>query len=244
MVNLIVDNGNSFTKIAIFESSKLVGFEKLEKITIESFEDIFRKIIVQNCILSSVADFPGEYVKYLSLKTNFIQFTHQTPIPIKNTYATPETLGLDRLAAACGAFSLFPEEDCLIIDAGTCLTYDFVNKNAEYNGGAISPGLTMRYRALHTFTNKLPLVQFMQEKVDVMGKTTQDAIRSGVQNGILMEVERMIQWYKERYPALKTIICGGDAKFFDTHLKNTIFAEPNLVLVGLNSILNYNHGSN
>jgi type III pantothenate kinase len=150
---------------------------------------------------------------------------------------------MDRLAAVVGANYFFPEQDCLVIDAGTCITFDYIDRNKKYFGGSISPGLTMKFKALHTFTGRLPLVEQTEknaEQVPLVGQNTVACLQSGVLNGTLAEVDGMIAAYLKQSPDLITVMCGGDAPFFETNLKARIFAVPDLVLIGLNRILNYN----
>ncbi len=146
---------------------------------------------------------------------------------------------MDRLAGVCGAIELFKETDTLVIDAGTCITYDFVDKQKNYFGGSISPGLKMRFKAVHTFTAKLPLVD-SANAVGLIGDSTESSIQSGVINGMIAEIEGIIMRYQDKYPGLRVILCGGDTAFFENKLKASIFAAPDLVLIGLNSILIYN----
>lgn len=160
-------------------------------------------------------------------------------LPFCVAYETPETLGSDRIAGVAGAYSLYPAQNCLVINAGTCLTTDFIGKNAVYEGGSISPGINMRFKALNTFTARLPLVE-EKDPVTLTGKSTSEAIKSGVVNGMLAEIKGMIDFYRLVYPDCRIIITGGDSFFFDRNLKADIFAVPELVLIGLNFILEYN----
>jgi type III pantothenate kinase len=160
------------------------------------------------------------------------------PLPITIQYDTPHTLGVDRIAGACGAKQLFPDVHTLVIDAGTCVTYDFTDSQGIYYGGGISPGLRMRFEALHTFTAKLPLVEPGQ--APLIGTNTETSIQSGVVNGMLAEMDGIIRQYQEKYPLLQVILCGGDGSFFENRLKASIFASPDLVLIGLNSVLIHN----
>ena len=169
----------------------------------------------------------------------YLLLDHQTPLPIRNRYLTKETLGYDRIAAAVEASARFPGQDILIIDAGTAITIDFVNSENEFLGGNISPGLLMRYRALHEFTGKLPLVEPADQDA-LLGDDTEGAIRAGVQNGIIFELDGYINEQKKRYPRLQILMTGGDAVFFDKNLKNYIFVDLNLNLFGLHRILEYN----
>jgi len=162
-----------------------------------------------------------------------------TPLPIENLYRSKVTLGKDRLAAAVAAADRFPGKDILVISAGTCITYDFVNSGKEYLGGGISPGIQMRLQAMHTFTGKLPLISF-KKNVPLIGNTTERSILSGVLHGAIAEIEGIAVHYKEQFPEVVIIISGGDAKYFDKRLKISIFAFPNIVIHGLYQILDFN----
>jgi len=243
-MNLVIDIGNTLTKIEFF-SDNIVVFSKKYKIFKLNY---LKKIIAQQnpekkinaAIISSVSYYPEELIKYLKNNSiNTIFFDEHTPIPLKNLYETPVSLGKDRLAAAVGANFLYPHKNVLCIDLGTCIKYDFVNENNEYLGGAISPGYKMRLKALNTFTGKLPLIEI--KKINVLiGRNTEESILSGVINGISSEINDTILKYKKKYPKLKLILSGGDMKNFDNNLKISIFAFSNIVSFGLNIILEYN----
>ena len=168
-----------------------------------------------------------------------MEFTYQTPIPIRNLYRTPQTLGVDRLAAVIAAYTTKPHHPALVIDAGTCITYDFIDEHGQYQGGNISPGMEMRFKALHGFTSKLPKIEASGETPDY-GYSTETAIRSGVIRGIEHEISGYIQHLKKNYPSLLVFLTGGNEFSFDTNLKSGIFADGFLVLKGLNRILDYN----
>jgi type III pantothenate kinase len=168
-----------------------------------------------------------------------MEFTYQTPIPIRNLYRTPQTLGVDRLAAVIAAYTTKPHHPALVIDAGTCITYDFIDEHGQYQGGNISPGMEMRLKALHEFTSKLPKIEVSGETPDY-GYSTETAIRSGVIRGIEHEISGYIQHLKKNYPSLLVFLTGGNEFSFDTNLKSGIFADGFLVLKGLNRILDYN----
>ena len=191
-------------------------------------------------ILSTTKHYSPELKQFLSENFNqFIELSHLTPIPIENLYETPETLGKDRLAAAVGANELFPDQNLLIIDAGTAITYDWVTEKNQYLGGNISPGLEMRFNALNQLTGKLPLVK-PSSPFPELGRNTEEAIRAGVQWGILFEIEQYLENFNRNFKNLQIIMTGGDSKFFDKYLKKTIFVHFNLTLIGLNRILEYN----
>jgi len=245
-MNLIADIGNSYTKLAVFDNEILKDKRIFKN---NNFEIISEEIIklkqvyprLTNFILSSVKN-EDKQLKGLikNLFQNYIFFNEKTPLPIKNYYQTPKTLGKDRLAGIVAAGNIFPNANVLVFDAGTALTVDFMNDKSEYFGGSIAPGLSMRFKALNKFTDKLPQVSVNDEFDSEFGTTTENAIQSGVQNGILYEVNGHIQKYSEKNPNLKVTFTGGDTFFFERRLKKQIFAEPNLILIGLNIILQYN----
>ena len=243
-VNLVIDIGNSFSKVAAFKGAEL---QKLETTTVVDkqfvlafLEDIGEK--VRHVILSAVKPYPADLDAFFrECFHTYIRLYHDVPLPLKVAYKTPKTLGMDRLAAVAGGMLRFPGKRLLVIDAGTCITYDFLNENLTYEGGAISPGIGMRFRALHNFTGQLPLIKWEKQKTTALtGQTTEEAILSGVINGTAAEMEGIIQAYVQRYPDICVILTGGDMGIFDKVLKNRIFADPNLVLTGLNEILRYN----
>jgi type III pantothenate kinase len=235
-MNLVIDSGNSAAKVGIFDHEKLV--EKLSLANEEDLRAFLAARTFDNVIISSVKADTRLLASWASAARRFI-LTKSLPLPIGNLYSTPETLGMDRVAGVCGAVQLFPSFDNLVIDAGTCITYDFVDKARNYHGGSISPGLKMRFQAVHTLTAKLPLVS-PKAGVELIGDTTEASIQSGVVNGLLAEIEGIIARYREKFTGLQVILCGGDAGFFENQLKASIFASPELVLIGLNSILIHN----
>jgi type III pantothenate kinase len=195
---------------------------------------------LNKAILSSVKPHDEELNRFLSENfEQFIELDHQTELPIENLYQTPETLGKDRLAAAVGANELFPDRNLLIIDAGTAITYDLVSENNQFIGGNISPGLAMRFKALNQFTGKLPLVDY-NDDFEPIGRNTTEAVRAGVQNGILFEIAQTIDLFNRNYQNLQIIMTGGDSNFFDKKLNYSIFVHFNLTLIGLNRILEHN----
>lgn len=195
---------------------------------------------ISKVILSSVKPKDDELVRFLSENFEyFLELDNQTELPIGNLYETPETLGKDRLAAAVGANELFPDRNLLIIDAGTAITFDLVSEKNQFIGGNISPGLEMRFKALNRFTGKLPLVSYSNE-FQPIGTNTADAIRAGVQNGILFEIAQTIDLFNRNYQNLQIIMTGGDSIFFDKKLNYSIFVHFNLTLIGLNRILEHN----
>jgi type III pantothenate kinase len=239
-MNLCIDQGNSSTKIAIFDQNKLIDQFNYELFELNSILEILEKYNLESCILSSVRSDNDELIRELTTKfRTFIQLSHNTLIPIENLYKTPETLGKDRLAAVIGAAYLKSETDILIVDAGTAITYDFIDSENKYQGGNIAPGLNLRLRSLHEFTQKLPLVDAKAE-TPFLGTDTNSAILSGAIYGIVFEIDGYINTLKIKYPKLSIFLTGGSTFYFDNKLKSAIFVEKNLVLIGLNRILQYN----
>ncbi len=237
MKQLIIDIGNTRIKTAVFEEESI-----LEERAFESLLDLksyAAMLVFDACLISSVK-FGEEELKSV-LTFDFLFLTKETAVPIVNRYGTPETLGVDRKAAAVGARVKFPEGNLLAIDLGSCITYDFLNASNEYLGGAISPGMSMRFNAMHQQTARLPLESLtIGQHHQIIADSTQSGLQSGVYHGILFEMEGFITSFQQQHQDLKVIICGGDSKFFETLTKDYIFVIPNLVLFGLNRILTYN----
>ena len=247
-MNLVIDIGNTLTKTAIFNSPEPGSFSSFEKLSLDGLKEIFfGNPGIKNVILSSVIEHDPGISSFLGSGYNFIELSHQTKLPLQNLYATPQSLGKDRLAAAVGVNLLFPGQYALSIDAGTCIKYDFVNAKNQYLGGAISPGIEMRFKALNQFTDKLPLVNYKFFD-QLVGQNTEDSLLSGVMNGVAEEVKGIIQRYEQQYPDVKVVFTGGYLKFLERIFnpatggtkKSSIFADPFLVLKGLNHILNFN----
>lgn len=236
-MNLIIDYGNTSAKVGIFDQHELI--QKYSFMRASELGDFLKQTPAQDLIVSSVNVDPREIIASAKVSGHKIILNPDTPLPITIDYKTPTTLGTDRVAAVCGALKLFPHQNTLVINAGTCIIYDFIDEEKKYLGGAISPGLMMRFKAVHAFTSKLPLVDPV-ENVQLIGKTTESSIQSGVVNGMVAEIDGIIEQYAKKYNDLKVILGGGDGQFFENKLKASIFASPNVVLIGLNSILIYN----
>ncbi|MCK9205319.1 MAG: type III pantothenate kinase [Bacteroidales bacterium] len=239
-MDFILDFGNTNKKLAVFKNRKLVDLQQFSRISLPTI----RKFVLQypgieNCILSSVARFPSSIIPFLSSCFRFIEMDEKTQVPLKNLYRSKNTLGYDRLAAAVAGSQMFPGKDVLVINAGTCITYDFITAQQEYLGGAISPGIQMRFQALHTFTGKLPLITYSDKEL-LTGKDTEESILSGVVTGATAEIEGIAEKYRSKHQDLMVILSGGDQKYFDKRLKISIFAQPNIVLFGLQQILEFN----
>jgi type III pantothenate kinase len=247
MPNLVIDAGNSTIKIAVFKQDEIVFSKTEETFNQEFIEAIAHQYQCRNIILSSVRDGLNIDETALALNFNYHRFSSESKIPVKNNYLSPKTLGLDRLAAVIGAHQIYKNKDVLVIDAGTCITYDMINKEGIYFGGSISAGINMRLKAMHQFTSKLPLVPFDESFDKSFGQNSSEAILSGVLNGVWFEAKGFLE--AQQTNNFKVILCGGDAPFFDTRFKNSIFAhlilhEPNLVLIGLNTVVKYQHDHN
>lgn len=240
-MNLVIDIGNSRIKLALFNDRDLMFTVPLDVLRAKHIQLMLDEHAdLKNVIVSSVRDYPQELKTFFQDSfEHFIELDGNTPLPIINLYETPDTLGKDRLAAAVGAAEVFPQKNVLVIDAGTAITYEIITAEREYLGGNISPGLETRFKALNRFTGKLPLIK-QSDDFQMIGTTTESAIRSGVQLGLLFEVEQYITYFNTIYQNLEVIVTGGDAKFFDKKLKNSIFVHFNLTLIGLNRILEYN----
>ncbi len=239
-MNIVIDQGNASTKVALFDRDKMMIsfiFKPLR-------ESHIRKLIHQyspRCgILSSVAEVDPAVIALLKEHLeHFIDLEESVSLPVSVKYRTPQTLGKDRIAAVVGAQSLRPDKDILIIDAGTAITYDLLESSGDYPGGNISPGLTTRFKSLKSSTKRLPMLDENGDLPD-LGYDTETAIRSGVVKGVIYEMDAYINEYKLKYPGLFVFLTGGHSFYFETKLKNSTFAEGNLVLLGLNRILNYN----
>ncbi|PKW28527.1 type III pantothenate kinase [Flavobacterium lindanitolerans] len=237
---LAIDVGNTRIKGAVFENDSLLGYfiflkkdfrKNIEKILKDFPKTAFLVVAsVGSLDKNDFLDF-GE-----KLKVHFI--SHEDSFPFVNLYETPKTLGMDRMVLAAGAVLQFPKQNRLVIDAGTCITYDFVDENDNYLGGAISPGLRLRYEALHNFTARLPLLELDSPK-SIIGNSTSQSIHSGVVNGAVNEIDGFINDYKQHYSKFTIILTGGDAEFLAKRLKNTIFANSNFLLESLSHLFQY-----
>lgn len=237
-MNLIIDIGNTKQKLALVKNNRIISIISVPKIEKTILEEIFLEHKIEKAIISNVRNEEQilTLLEIISEHTKVVKFRDLKKFPIINAYQTPESLGTDRLAVAAGSQIYAKGSNVLVIQIGTCITYEFIDKNSVYYGGAISPGTLMRFESLHHFTGKLPLVEY-REISNITGKNTQDSILSGVLFGIIFEIDGNIEKYKKSYPDLRIIMTGGGAKYFDKLLKNEIFAIPNLVIIGLNHLL-------
>jgi type III pantothenate kinase len=240
-MKLIIDIGNSLIKWAVFDNSTIIENNSFKNFNQQIFEELFAAYPINSSILSSVRKPGHEIESFLKGKTELQVLNHDTPLPFNNKYLTPDTLGRDRIAVMAAASFQFPKKNVLVIDAGTSITYDFLNDGNEYLGGGISPGLKMRFEALNKFTDNLPPIIFKGEPLpELIGNNTETSILSGVMIGFIKEIDGIINEYKLRYNNLTIIVTGGDHKYFDKLLKNKTFAAPNFVMEGLKGILDFN----
>jgi type III pantothenate kinase len=242
---LAIDIGNTRIKCAVFEQHRIIEYFVFEK---ELAEKKIKEILkshskITHGVTSSVGKIEESIINNLEKAIILEKINPQTKVPFENLYATPTTLGIDRVVLAAGASLKFPNQNRLIIDAGTCITYDFVNANNQYLGGAISPGLSLRLKALHHYTAKLPLLEANQPE-NFIGNSTNQSILSGVVNGISHEINGFITQYSDKYEDLTIILTGGDAIFLAKNIKNTIFANSNFLLESLNELFIYAKNQN
>lgn len=223
----------------MFEQNEIVLQFHEKELTIDKLEKLFQEYAIQGAIISSVIHQNKAVENWLKEHTFFIQLNYKTPIPIQNDYKTPQTLGNDRLAAAVGAFALYPNENCLIVDAGTCMTYEFIDAKGAYKGGAISPGMRMRFQSMHEFTAKLPLIE-KQRLESFIGFNTETSMRTGAQLGLCLEIEGFYRLYQRQFGQVRLILTGGDAEIIAQHLEEKAIVNREIVLIGLNKILDYN----
>lgn len=240
-MNLIIDVGNTNVKLAVFKQNVLI--HKCEVtldnilISVNNLKKEFKDL--KQAIIASVGNLKKSDVNYIKKHFKLIILNSLTKVPFQNYYKTPKTLGVDRIALVAASVYKYKKQNVLIIDAGTCITYDFINNKNQYLGGAISPGIRVRYLSLNNFTENLPLLE-RKAADNITGSSTTESIHSGIINGILCEIDGVIHQYKQKYKDLTVILTGGDADFLSKRLKSSIFANSNFLLEGLNFILEFN----
>lgn len=240
-MNLILDIGNTKVKAAIFRGGEILHSKSVSLGDLGNIIDEFIKKHNPNKIIaSSVSASKEELKELIDDRVNWLFFDKSVKLPIDVEYQTPETLGSDRLAGIMGVYDINSDSNTLVIDCGTCITYDLLTQDNQYFGGSISPGLLIRYKSLNSFTKNLPLLN-LKSDISLIGQNTKDAMHSGVYWGIVHEIDGVINSYKERFGNVNVIMTGGDSKNFANELKNTIFADQNLILKGLNKILDYHY---
>ena len=246
MHNLVIDIGNTKSKIAVFEEKELLYYQSVQEPDEQFIYSLISEFDISRSIISNVAGKYAGLTTILKDKTDYVEFSTANNTGIKNHYKTSTTLGLDRWANVIAAHQLFSGQNCFVVDSGTCITYDLLNSEAEYFGGSISPGIQMRFAALHHYTGKLPLVSWAGDEEIPEGTDTNTAIQSGVLFGVLHEIEGFIAGQDKKNKKLQVVLTGGDAGFLWKQLKNSIFApqiiyDPYLVLKGLNEVIAFEY---
>jgi type III pantothenate kinase len=238
-LNLVVDIGNSSLKVAIFDKKLMTSKFIYTNQSLNIFSDLFKNNVIDNCLISNVSTIDKNILDFLKINSNLFSINESINLPFINLYKTKNTLGHDRIALVSAAAIDFPDQNTLIIDTGTCITYDFKNSENEYLGGGISPGIQMRFKSLNSQTSKLPLSPINLD-YKLIGDDTNSSINSGVVHGVISEINGIINQYQERFKNIKIILTGGDSNFLLKKIKNTIFADQNFLLKGLNYLLENN----
>jgi type III pantothenate kinase len=239
-MNLVIDIGNTRVKTAVFQDDIILFNESyFHENFKERITNSIEKYAVKHTIVSSVGYLNENYFRFLNNFVDLLVLTHKTKVPFINNYKTPFSLGVDRIALVAACVFQYPNKNVLVFDVGSCITYDFVNHKNEYMGGGISPGIQMRYRSLNSYTSNLPKLTSINE-IPVIGDTTENAIHLGVMNGVIFEINGVIDMFKAKNKKLTIVLTGGDTIFLAKNIKSTIFANPNFLLEGLNGILIYN----
>ena len=241
-MNLVIDIGNTRVKAAVFLDNEIIFNESFSLQNLKRrLKIITEKYLIKNVIISSVGGLINSDLDFLYDKFNVLELDSTTRAPFINKYKTPTTLGVDRIALMAACSSQFSNQNVLVFDVGSCITYDFINDKNEYIGGGISPGIEMRYKSLNFYTAGLPKLE-VPMKITKQGDTTDNAIHLGVLNGVIFEIEGVIRMFNAKNEKLTIVLTGGDTIFLAKNIKSTIFANPNFLLEGLNSILTYNIG--
>ncbi len=238
-MNLCIDIGNTFIKIAVIDRNEILHKDVVKKIYVSQLNLLRKKFGFENVIIGASGKVPSSLIRHLEKNYHLLLLDADTPLPIKILYKTPKTLGRDRIAAVIGANVLFPNSFNCVIDIGTCITFDVISENGDYLGGNISPGVELRLKSMNDYTERLPLVK--RGGLDKMlGETTEEALQNGATLGTLLEIESFIERIKKELIEINIILTGGDANFFANKINSKIFVKPNLVLLGLNEIMNFN----
>ena len=238
-MNLVIDVGNTSTKVAVFEGRKKLSVSYIDDFSCEELDNKLSGFKIKRAIISSVRNLPPFITDLFFTNIPYVHIlSHKSKLPFRIEYETPETLGTDRIAAVAGAFNLFPLSETLVIDAGTAITYDFLSAGI-YKGGNISPGLTMRFKALNEFTRKLPLVS-LTDNYTIPGRNTVDAILAGVISGVTYEINEYIRTFEKKNTGFNILLTGGDGGYIKGKINYQFTYMPDIVIDGLNYILEYN----
>ncbi len=244
-MNLTIDIGNTRIKTAVFEGKNLLEVKAFDKsASEEEARGVFnRNPNIRQAIISSVAESATDYESVLTDRVRIFHLDQNLSLNFSSKYDDTSKLGADRKALIAAAVTIYPAQDVLVIDMGSCVTYDLVDRSGLHHGGGISPGWQMRLNAMHTFTGRLPQLSTLDdsiEKKEVTGMNTQQAMFNSTFFGLLAEIDQRIEYYKSEFPDLTVILTGGDAQSFSVRLKNRIFAHSNFLLEGLNALLEHN----
>ncbi|MCA1763482.1 MAG: type III pantothenate kinase [Cryomorphaceae bacterium] len=241
--DMVIDIGNTRMKVALFVGNELDGVLFFSNRAHKKVADLLEKTHPERGIVSNVSKLNKPVANLFRKNMDLVYFEQAIKTPVEISYKTPKTLGTDRIANAVGAHKLYPKNNVLIIDFGTCIKYDIVTKNGEFKGGSIAPGVQMRFKSMHKMTGKLPRIKtWLEEDENWPGTDTKSSMVSGVIQGIHSEILRYMDISAEHYNNLTVIATGGDFMFFDKAFKNIIFAHPYLTLQGLHEILIHNKG--
>ena len=239
-ITLCFDFGNTRKKAAVFHEAELKEVIALSDDAVETIQSLIRRLQPKKSILSSVIDHNPAIEELLAVNTKFHKLSHLTKVSFTTPVGKPESIGADRLALSAAAVHYYPDKNNLVIGLGTCVTYNFINKYHEFVGGAISPGLEMRLKALNYYTAKLPLVK-ADSNIPLIGYDTSSNILTGVVMGMAKEIDGFIEAYREKYRNFNVLLTGGDIVYLASHLKNKIFADPDLIFKGLYAISEVNN---
>ncbi len=237
-MNLCIDIGNSFIKIAIFDRDEIKYFKSKKDWLVGDLKKLHKKYAYTHCIISTVRNKLPRFWAHLDRNFTCYILDHTLPLPVENRYGTPKTLGKDRIAAAIGAYYMYKKKNNIVIDIGTCMTLDLIDKNGVYLGGNISPGVRLRLKAMHHFTHALPSVK-RKNPTKLLGKSTKEAINNGAVFGVALEIDSFVSRMKAEMKHINVILTGGDAAFFGEIVKSKIFVDSFLVLRGLNKLIDY-----
>lgn len=238
-MNLCIDIGNSFIKLAVIENNQVLHKDVVKKVYVSVIKQLRKKFGFKRVIIGASGRIPKGLVRHLSANYHLMILDAMTKLPITIGYHTPETLGRDRVAAVIGANVLFPEHDNAVIDIGTCITYDVITMEKHYIGGNIAPGVELRLKSMNDYTARLPLVK-RGSLESLLGLSTEEALQNGATLGTLLEIESFIERIRREFEGININLTGGDADFFGDKINSQIFVNPNLVLIGLNEIMNFN----
>jgi len=237
---LAIDFGNTKTKYFLFSDEEIIGKGNFyNNLNIKEIEEVCEKNEIDAIIYANVSKYNYNDLKKISKAKLVFEVNENLKLPFKNRYKTRVTLGPDRIGLVCGAIKKYPDTNVLVIDLGSCITYDFITSNKIYKGGAITPGFNMRYKSLNEYTGKLPMIDFNVPK-RYNGDSTFESIHSGIYYGILDEIRGRINYYEKKFDTIKVIITGGDSNKLSKRLKNRIFADSNFIGEGLFYLLEFN----